>query len=161
MERLSVGKLCYAAALLMALAACSSGDSKTPAADGSKSPLTLTAHDEPGPGSASAIQQVMKNVKYGVTDIKVKAGRFEVHLVNQENPPPTAFCAGAPAEFCYSHDMYVTDTGGKLLVASATVKPGKDGVFVIDDLPAGSYVFYCNIRMHVSDGMKGTITATA
>jgi plastocyanin len=151
------------AVALAILTACSSGTNPAGQGTSSSSPksLVLVSHDEPGPGPASAIQETMRDVKYKLDDLNVKAGRFVVHLVNQETPPPNACLGGTSSDFCWSHEMRITDANGKDLAASATIKPGADGVFVIDDLPAGSYLFYCGIKDHTARGMKGAITVAA
>jgi uncharacterized cupredoxin-like copper-binding protein len=56
--------------------------------------------------------------------------------------------------------MVITDSTGNILAHSARVKPGHDGVFTLEDVPAGSYRFYCSNGGHAGNGMKGTLTVT-
>jgi plastocyanin len=159
-ERGSV-RATYLCLVLVILAGCGSGDTKTPKASGSSGPLTLSYHDESGPGPSDATQERMENIKYLTPAISVKAGKLTVHLVNAEVPPKGAACLGTAVEVCYSHEMKITDQSDKTLAVSATIAPGKDDVFVIDNLPAGTYPFYCSLKDHLARGMKGTITVTA
>ena len=111
-------------------------------------PTTLAHSSDTGTPPAGAIEQVMKNTTYSVTAITAKAGRFVVHLVNQDGPP-------------VRHDMVVGDALGRRFASSETVEPGQDLVFTIDDLPPGTYKFFCGLSDHARAGMKGTITVTA
>lgn len=90
----------------------------------------------------------MKNSRYSVTAIDTKAGPFVVHLVNQE-------------ELSVRHDMIVGDALGHRFASSDKVDPDHDLVFTVDDLPPGTYDFWCSIDKHAALGMKGTITVTA
>ena len=111
-------------------------------------PTTLAHSSDTGPPPAGAIEEDMKNSRYSVTAINAKAGQLVVHLVNQE-------------ELSVRHDMIVGDALGHRFASSDRVTPGHDLVFTVDDLPAGTYNFWCSIDKHAALGMKGTITVTA
>jgi plastocyanin len=88
----------------------------------------------------------MKNSLYSVTAIEAKAGRFAVHLVNHDDS--------------VRHDMVVGDALGHRFARSDRVEPGHDLVFTIDDLPPGTYNFWCSVGVHASSGMRGILTVT-
>ena len=110
-------------------------------------PTTLAHRSHTGPPPAGAIEQVMNTNSYSVTAIKAKAGQLVVHLVNQE-------------DLSVRHDMVVGDALGHRFASSDRVSPGEDLVFTIDDLPPGTYEFWCSIDKHAALGMKGIITVT-
>jgi uncharacterized cupredoxin-like copper-binding protein len=57
--------------------------------------------------------------------------------------------------------MIVGDALGHRFASSDTLEPGHDLVFTIDNLPPGTYRFYCSFPGHSEAGMKGTITVTS
>ena len=54
--------------------------------------------------------------------------------------------------------MVITGPTGNILAHSVRVKPGHDSVFILVEVPAGSYRFYCSNGGHANSGMKGTLT---
>jgi plastocyanin len=78
-------------------------------------------------------------------DLTVSAGKVVFFLVNS-----------GPA----AHDMLVADSSGKTIARSSLVQSGDTFTFTIDNLPAGSYVFYCDVPGHRAQGMEGTLTVT-
>jgi uncharacterized cupredoxin-like copper-binding protein len=59
-----------------------------------------------------------------------------------------------------AHDMVIADSTGKSVARSSLVQSGDTFTFAIDNLPAGSYVFYCDVPGHRAAGMEGTLTVT-
>jgi plastocyanin len=59
-----------------------------------------------------------------------------------------------------SHDLVVTDSSGNRVAASELISAGDSVVLNIDNLPAGTYTFFCDQPGHEQAGMKGTLTAT-
>jgi plastocyanin len=59
-----------------------------------------------------------------------------------------------------AHDMVVADSTGKSVARSSLVQSGDTFTFTIDNLAAGSYVFYCDVPGHRASGMEGTLTVT-
>jgi len=59
-----------------------------------------------------------------------------------------------------AHDMVIADSTGKSVARSSLVQSGDTFTFTIDNLPAGSYVFYCDVPGHRASGMEGTLTVT-
>jgi len=82
-------------------------------------------------------------------DLKAKAGRVEIFLSsfpNKQNP--------------LDHDMQIGLELLKPLVASPILEVGEKGLWVIEDLPAAQYVFWCSVQSHYSRGMTGTLAVT-
>jgi plastocyanin len=153
--------------LLLSVVSACAGGSSTPGATqsvASSSPTSptltgLVQHDEPGPAPPGAIEEVMNHIAYEMPAITAPHGQVVIHLVNEEVPPTDCNVAG-PGLTCLDHDIVITDSTGNILAHSARVKPGHDSVFVLDDVPAGSYRFYCSNGGHASNGMKGTLTVS-
>jgi plastocyanin len=59
-----------------------------------------------------------------------------------------------------SHDMIIHDTTNHRVAGSGLISPGDTFVFTVDNLPAGTYTFFCDQPGHEASGMKGTLTAT-
>ena len=57
------------------------------------------------------------------------------------------------------HNLWIRDTTGKVLAQSATLGPGQRSELKVE-LPAGTYIDYCEEPGHESLGMKGTLTVT-
>jgi plastocyanin len=110
-------------------------------------PTTLAHSSQAGPSPAGAAEQVMEQSKYSAIAIEAKAGRFVVHLVNRDDS--------------VRHDMIVGDALGHRFASSDRVEPGHDLVFTIDDLPPGTYKFWCSVGVHAASGMKGILTVSA
>jgi len=54
----------------------------------------------------------------------------------------------------------VTDSSGNRMGASELISAGDSAVLTIDNLPAGTYTFFCDQAGHEQQGMKGTLTVT-
>ncbi|HVC08007.1 MAG TPA: plastocyanin/azurin family copper-binding protein [Solirubrobacterales bacterium] len=59
-----------------------------------------------------------------------------------------------------AHDMVVADSTGKAVARSSLVQSGDTFTFTIDNLPPGTYIFYCDVPGHREAGMQGTLTVT-
>ena len=90
----------------------------------------------------------MVHSRYSVTSMEAKAGRLVVHLVNNE-------------DLSVRHDMIVGDALGHRFASSDRLDPGQDLVFTIEDLPPGTYNFWCSVDKHAALGMKGILTVTS
>jgi uncharacterized cupredoxin-like copper-binding protein len=123
------GVLVAMSALLLGLAACGgSGGS----GGGSSQP-------------AGSTKVTMTDFKFSPSDLKVKAGKVSLFLVNNGG---------------VSHDMVVTSSDGKAVGRSELVQPGNSTVLTVDNLAAGDYMIICDQPGHADQGMKGTITAS-
>ena len=80
--------------------------------------------------------------------LTAKAGRVELFL--------SSFDGGRPLR----HDMLIGTELGKPLVQSPSLDQGEAGLWVIDDLQAADYVFWCSVSSHYLYGMTGTLTVT-
>jgi uncharacterized cupredoxin-like copper-binding protein len=102
-----------------------------------------------GSGSASApagsTSVNVMDFSFKPKDMTVSAGKVVFFLVNSG---PSA------------HDMLIADSGGKTIARSSLVQSGDTSTFTVDNLPAGSYVFYCDVPGHRAQGMEGTLTVT-
>ena len=141
----------------VAAAACGGGASQGPSSSVKPTPsaLKLTSHTEPGPAPAGATELDMRGAQFVTPHVSTTVGRLVVHLVNQEHPTAKLLKAG----YDFRHDMTITDANGNVLAESTFVQPGHDAVFVVDNLPAGTYPFFCSIHAHL--GMVGTLTVTS
>jgi plastocyanin len=63
-----------------------------------------------------------------------------------------------------AHDMIIStgagSSSGSIAARSDLVSAGDTFVFTVDNLPAGSYTFYCDQPGHEGSGMHGTLTVT-
>lgn len=95
------------------------------------------------PAGSTQVQQM--DFSFKPKDLTVKSGKVVFFLVNSG---PSA------------HDMLIADSSGKTIARSSLVQSGDTSTFTIDNLPAGKYVFYCDVPGHRAAGMEGTLTAT-
>jgi Cupredoxin-like domain len=109
-------------------------------------PATFAHADQPAPAPPGAISEPMLHDMYLSPALAAKAGRVVIDLVNQDTLAQS------------KHDFRLTDSVGHNLATSATVQPLQEGVFVVDDVPAGNYLFVCTF--HAMLGMKGTLTVS-
>ncbi len=84
---------------------------------------------------------------FAPTEITVTAGTIVFYL---DNP------SGAPHNFLFGPDL------DSPLVGSPKIFAGYKRLFTVENVPAGSYVFWCNIDNgygpHFERGMVGTLT---
>lgn len=94
------------------------------------------------------------------------AGSTSVTVVDFQFKPKTLSVGAGKVVFFLvnsgqsAHDMVVADSTGKSVARSSLVQPGDTFTFTIDNLPAGSYVIYCDVPGHRAAGMEGTLTVT-
>ncbi len=137
-------KILAAAGLLaMAVAACgsSTGTPVPAASSGSVPPASATAGS-----SAAATNATPITVKDFSLDPNTLAVRGTVSLA-VTNAGPTV------------HNVTIRDSSGKVLGATADLKPGEAATLTVD-LPAGAYTMFCSLPGHESLGVKGTLTVT-
>lgn len=48
----------------------------------------------------------------------------------------------------------------QVLARSSAIDRGDSAIFTVEDLPPGTYTFWCEVGRHVSLGMVGTLTVT-
>jgi len=94
------------------------------------------------------------------------AGSTKVTLTEYKFDPSTVSVTHGKVVFflvnggTISHDLVVTDSSGNRMGASELISAGDSAVLTIDNLPAGTYTFFCDQPGHEQAGMKGTLTVT-
>lgn len=83
------------------------------------------------------------------TSLTLPAGRATLFLINPVNP-----------DHPFDHDIRVGPEIGRALASSPVLKNGETGIWTIDDLPPGSYAYWCSVNQHYQQGMFGTLTVT-
>ena len=94
---------------------------------------------------AGSTKVTLTEYKFDPSTISVTHGKVVLFLVNGGT---------------ISHDLIVRDSSGNRMAGSELISAGDSAVLTIDDLPAGTYTFFCDQPGHEQAGMKGTITAT-
>jgi plastocyanin len=122
--------------------------SPSPSAQPSASPLpTLMASTEPtGSAPAGATRIEMYALAFHPADLSIPAGDAQFFLVN-----PADKSLG-------THSMAIGPKLYQILAASTAVPLGESAVFSVQDLAPGTYVVWCTIDGHASEGMVGTLT---
>jgi uncharacterized cupredoxin-like copper-binding protein len=93
---------------------------------------------------AGSIKVTMTEFKFDPSTISAPAGKVVFFLVNAGNNT--------------SHDMVITDSSGNTLGRSDLISAGDTSVFQVDNIAAGTYMFFCDQPGHEASGMKGTLT---
>ena len=94
------------------------------------------------------------------------AGSTTVHQVDFQFKPKTMTVSHGKVVFFLvndgpsAHDMVIADSGGTSVARSSLVQPGDTFTFTIDNLPAGTYTYFCDVPGHRQAGMEGTLTVT-
>jgi uncharacterized cupredoxin-like copper-binding protein len=116
----------------------STATSSTPTGAEPSSPASVAS---PPPG---AVEVQLADFMLTPGDVSVK-GSDTVFYVKNNGPTP--------------HNLFVRDSGGKVLMHTRTLGPGESAVLT-GTLAPGSYIMYCALPGHESLGMKGSVTAT-
>jgi uncharacterized cupredoxin-like copper-binding protein len=86
---------------------------------------------------------------YRPVSIETRSGMVTFQLTNEATT-----CS------CF-HNMNIgTEVGGKPLASSPAVPAGDSRPFVVQNLPAGSYMYWCSVDDHAQLGMVGKLTVT-
>jgi len=115
---------------LAAIGACGGGSSSS--GNGSGAP-------------AGSTQVAVMDFNFKPKDMTVSSGKVVFFLINSG---PSA------------HDMVIADSTGKNVARSSLVQSGDTFTFTVTSLPAGKYVFFCDVPWHRAEGMEGTLTVT-
>jgi plastocyanin len=94
---------------------------------------------------AGSTKVTLTEYKFGPSTISVNHGNVVLYLVNGGT---------------ISNDLIITDTSGHRMAGSELISAGDTFVLTIDNLPAGTYTFFCDQPGHEQAGMKGTLIAT-
>jgi plastocyanin len=117
----------------------------------------VTFHTEAGPGPASAIQETGAHLKFANPKLIGSGPGIQIHFTNGEQPTTTEIKRAAPT-YPWKHDLKITTASGEIIAGTPLLKAKEDVVLVVSGLAPGTYPFYCSV--HVSVGMKGTLTVT-
>ena len=98
-----------------------------------------------GAAPAGATKVTMTEFKYEPSSLDVKAGKVTFLLADSGSQ---------------GHDMVISDSSGKVVGKSDLVQGGNSTEFTVDNLPAGTYTFYCDVPGHRAAGMEGKLTAS-
>jgi plastocyanin len=94
------------------------------------------------PGS---MQVTMTEYKFDPSTITVPHGKVTFWLVNSGS---------------LAHDMVIRDTSNNRIAASELLSAGDSKAFTVNDIPAGTYTFFCSQPGHEAQGMKATLTVS-
>jgi plastocyanin len=94
---------------------------------------------------AGSTKVTLTEFKFDPGTVSVPHGKVVLYLVN----------AGTT-----SHDLIIRDSSSSRVAGSDLISAGDSVVFTVDNLPAGTYTFFCDQPGHEAAGMKGTLTAT-
>jgi uncharacterized cupredoxin-like copper-binding protein len=94
---------------------------------------------------AGSTQMMVMDFSFKPKDVTVSSGKVVFFLVNSG---PSA------------HDMLIADSTGKTIARSSLVQSGDTFTFMVANIAAGKYVFYCDVPGHRAQGMEGTLTVT-
>lgn len=101
---------------------------------------------EAPPDAISIDMGVFGPPRFGPDQVTARAGEVVFFLENVGDQ-----CEGY-------HDFVVGPALYQGLARSSTIKGGESVIFTIEDLPAGTYAFWCEVEQHASLGMVGTLT---
>jgi plastocyanin len=99
----------------------------------------------------------------GATTVKMDAYLFTPNTLSV--PHGTAVFFLENVDSFLPHQMSVLDGAGNVLASSRFLQSGRQGVFTVDGLAAGSYTFSCLLKdgttpSHAERGMTGTLTVS-
>ena len=103
----------------------------------------------PGTGAIEVQLGTCCQLRFVPSTLTARAGTVSMFLTNIPN-----------ADFPYPHDLKIGTEIGRAIAGSPVLKNGESGLFTIEDLPAGSYVFWCAVDQHYLQGMDGALTVT-
>jgi uncharacterized cupredoxin-like copper-binding protein len=93
----------------------------------------------------------------GSTKVTLTEYRFDPSTISVAHGKVVLFVVNGGT---ISHDLIVRDGSGNRVAGSELLSAGDSAVLTIDNLPAGTYTFFCDQPGHEQAGMKGTLTAT-
>ncbi|HXD82449.1 MAG TPA: cupredoxin domain-containing protein [Candidatus Acidoferrum sp.] len=103
-----------------------------------------------GGGSASgqptgSIKVTLTEFKFDPSTISAPSGKVVFYLVNGGTT---------------SHDMIIRDSSNNRVDGSELISAGDTFIFTVNNIPAGTYTYFCDQPGHEASGMKGTLTIT-
>jgi plastocyanin len=94
------------------------------------------------------------------------AGSIKVTLTEFKFDPSTVSAASGKVVFYLvnggttSHDMVLRDSSNNRIDGSELISAGDTFVFTVNNIPAGTYTYFCDQAGHEASGMRGTLTIT-
>jgi uncharacterized cupredoxin-like copper-binding protein len=113
------------------------------------SAVGLAATTEPADAPPAGSTRVsLTSFKFDPNSPTVKTGTVAFFLENMD--PNTGF----------KHNLNIGSQLGVPLARSAILSPGEAAVFTVEQLPPGTYVFWCSVHDHADNGMVGSLTVS-
>lgn len=149
----------------------------TPAADQATVPSPMTASGSPLAGTAEpaaptkptpapTLASTMSEATQAPAGaISVAMGKsspprfFPDHLTSKAGEV-VFFLTSVRSFFSDYHNLAIGPALHRVLARSRAIQPRHSALFTVEDLPPGSYTFWCEISGHWSNGMVGTLTVT-
>lgn len=95
---------------------------------------------------------------YAPSEVTVRTDSATLFLVNMQTEADLNEAVRAAD---LQHDLTIVGSDGLPLARSDRLALGERGTFTVEGLSPGSYEFYCTLRGHASQGMKGTLNVVA
>ena len=92
-----------------------------------------------------SIKVTLTEFKFDPSTLSAPSGKVVFYLVN----------AGTT-----SHDLIIRDSANNRIEGSELISAGDTFVFTVNNIPAGTYTYFCDQSGHEASGMKGTLTIT-
>ena len=94
---------------------------------------------------AGSIKVTLTEFKFDPSTVRAPSGKVVFYLVNGGTT---------------SHDMVIRDSSNNRIDGSELISAGDTFVFTVNNIPAGTYTYFCDQAGHEASGMKGTLTVT-
>jgi plastocyanin len=94
---------------------------------------------------AGSIKVTLTEFKFDPSTVSAPSGKVVFYLVNGGTT---------------SHDMVIRDSSNNRIDGSELISAGDTFVFTVNNMPAGTYTYFCDQAGHEASGMKGTLTVT-
>lgn len=138
-----------------ASAETSAGPAASPSRPPKATPIPTLAHTSEeataAPTGAISIQMMLESGPRFVPDqVTAAAGTVTFFIQNMR---PSLFSA-------QEHNLAIGPEIGKVLARSPFVRVDKAAVLTVEGMTPGTYTFWCEVGVHASEGMVGTLTIT-
>lgn len=164
---------CKLMVLSLAIGACDSSGVTTPGSTpgqttpppaSAASPSALEATPEPTPGlTLTSTAEETAEAPQGAIAIEVGAfglPRFRPDQVTASAGQVVLFLDNVGDRYEGYHDFVLGEALYQALTRSPAINAGDSVVLTVNDIPPGTYTFWCEVERHASLGMVGTLTVT-
>lgn len=152
---MKIQTLAAGALLVLAVAACGSGNATSVPASSSGASTTATSSAPGASADADGSSPAGSAAATDATPITVRDFKFDTPDVTVDGVVALAVTNAGPT----IHDLTIRDAAGKVLGETEDLKAGASETLTVD-IPAGSYTIFCSLPGHESLGIKGTLTVT-